>query len=128
MSKCKIDKKNLNQCPILFFIEVCEEEILYFFHLHKTFPNFQHNAQPEKLCHFEREFIVDDQDHQADEIDEKFVFEIVKTYIFQCYQLATMDIFNGDEIDHDFDREETHAKSLEIEDYGILDEFIEDQR
>ena len=40
MSECKVCEEDLDKSPILFFIEVCDKEILYFLDLYQTLTDF----------------------------------------------------------------------------------------
>ena len=49
VSKSKIDEKNFCKSPVLFFVEVGDEKVLYFFHFGEALKYFEDDAEAEVL-------------------------------------------------------------------------------
>lgn len=83
MSKPKVNKENFNQSPILFFVEVGNEEVLNFLHLHEAFAHFEDHTQPKVFSEAKTIPDVDNQDPQAYHIHNKLFFHVVQPNILE---------------------------------------------
>jgi hypothetical protein len=112
MGKRKVEEKNLDEGPVLFFVEVMDEEDLKFLYLVQTLRKFDNDEKPKVCSHLDFGEQIKHEDYHADDVNSEVVLKIIVPDLSQSPQSLALLKLNSDEIYTDLDQVKDQTKRL----------------
>lgn len=112
MRENEVYQKHFCERPVLFLVEIVDENILYFLHFIQALPDFQNHTESnifgdDKFCVY-----IHNQYGQAKNINEKFSFDVIYENLLECWNFAPIYSFDAQKIDNYFYSVEAHWECL----------------